>query len=197
MDRFKLLKANTKQKLLDLVEEFGEEDVSNSISGHFWIVRDGKIVDWDFPEYKELRVFHNCEEKPKYRLESVAIRRKAKKQWIKEKRDDLEEIRELMPEMWEEIVKAHPLPFQCSLNVCVEQALRGGQIAYGDMGWTCRDTGDIWYEFEHSRPQCGKGEFLQIARNIKAGRKTPKKYGFPPEVEEKMKDPRFIEILGY
>ena len=46
------------------------------------IVKDNKIIDWDFPEYEELRVFHNCEKKPKYKLESVANRRAAKRKFI-------------------------------------------------------------------------------------------------------------------
>ena len=37
-----------------------------TIDGHFWIVRDGKIIDWEFREYDIIRMVRNCNKEKDY-----------------------------------------------------------------------------------------------------------------------------------
>ena len=96
------------------------------IKGHFWIVRDGKIIDPHFKEYDDIKKFWNCEGRPQYRLESKEVRRKVKNQFIKEKKKILK------------------------LIVDNPDKTDWGQIAYGDMGWRIKNSNEIHYEFEHN-----------------------------------------------
>lgn len=121
------------------------------IKGHFWIVRDGKIIDPHFKEYDDIKKFWNCEGRPQYRLESKEVRRKVKNQFIKEKKKILKLIVDNPDKTdWETLCDTGVVFGRCAWNVIYEQYLRGGQIAYGDMGWRIKNSNEIHYEFEHN-----------------------------------------------
>ena len=152
------------------------------ITGHFWIVRGGKIIDWDFPEFQEVRDFHNCKSKAKYRLENKDIRRKMKNEHIIQNRANILKIKEENGEDWAVLLNDFPQPYKCGFNVIMEQILNGGQIAYGDMGWEAKETGKIWYEFEHSRPILDNIDIIKCIKGVCEGREPPEYYNIPKEI---------------
>lgn len=153
-----------------------------TITGHFWIVRDGKIIDWDFPEFQEVRDFHKCKNKAKYRLENKDIRRKMKKEHIIPNRANIMKIKEENGEDWQKLLNDFPQPYRCGFNVIMEQILNGGQIAYGDMGWELEDNGEVWYEFEHIRPVLDNMDIIKCIKGVCEGREVPKYYSMPEEL---------------
>ena len=83
-------------------------------------MRGGKIIDWDFPEFQEVRDFHNCKGKAKYRLENKDIRRKMKNDHIIQNRANILKIKEENGEDWAELLNDFPHPYKCGFNVIME-----------------------------------------------------------------------------
>ena len=127
------------------------------IKGHFWIERDGNIIDYDFPEYENGKLSNMCYGDKQYKRATKARRSAMKRLAINEKFQELKAMKE-SPEnsldriMYEELVKSHPIMDHCATNVCIEKLERGGTIIYGDMGWKTKlERSDIYWEYEDKR----------------------------------------------
>ena len=118
------------------------------IKGHFWVVRDGKIIDPYFPLYDEIKKEHKLTGNRIYKLASKQRRREMKKEfitpkmeWITEWKNDDHPNR---PLNWEKCLNDFPEARSCAFNAVMEKILRGGQICYGDMGW--KRINDVYNE---------------------------------------------------
>ena len=127
------------------------------IKGHFWIERDGEIIDCDFPEYENSKLSNMCYGKKQYRRATKARRSAMKRKFINDKFQMLKAMKE-SPEhshdrtIYDDVVSNGPVADACAANVCIEKLERGGTIIYGDMGWKTKlEQSDIYWEYEDLR----------------------------------------------
>jgi hypothetical protein len=109
------------------------------IDGHFWVERDGKVIDPYFPEYNKIKKFYNCSGDAIY-LPADAITQ----QVILRKFEKLLTVKQAGICM-----KTMGIPRRvnaCYQNASLEIAENGGNIVFGSMGWR-KGSGQIHYEF--------------------------------------------------
>ena len=115
------------------------------IRGHFWVERDGEIIDWDFPEHTRLRKKLKCV--PEWnaylrappKTEDAMIRLFEK---LTLKAFQADNWNNMMPEF---IMVAKmtgngdgPIFDKCWTNVIQEAYYNGGVIRFGSMGYKCK-----------------------------------------------------------
>ena len=123
-----------------------------SIDGHFWVVRDDKVIDWDFPEYSLVRRMWGCGKEKSYlpapemtQKLMIGIYKKAfssafsnKNSWEK----NLEEFYLLSKKM----KMTEPQFGRCFQNCLLEIHQRGGELVFGSLGFL-KDDGTYHYEY--------------------------------------------------
>ena len=113
------------------------------MDGHFWVVRDGEIIDPNFEEYDMIKVINNLEGGRIYLPAGELIQKIMKKKYI----DDVENVLKddmLMMMMALQIGVTFGC---CPTNVVIEQITNGGEIVFGSMGWKRKNGKGIHYEF--------------------------------------------------
>lgn len=127
------------------------------IKGHFWVERDGEIVDADFPELTRLRKKLKCKPEINVYLRAPkktedAMIRLFEKLTLRAFHSD--DWNDMMPEF---IMVAKmtgnsdgPVYNKCWTNCIQEVYYNGGQIRFGSMGFRRKDGECIWhYAGEH------------------------------------------------
>ena len=120
------------------------------IDGHFWVERDGKIIDWDFEEYCNVRKMWGCGKEKKY-LPAPEITQKIMIGIFKKKMMEIFEINN-----WEDcvaefyklsvIIGLKPTFDRCFQNCLMEIHERGGELVFGSLGFKKPD-GSFHYEY--------------------------------------------------
>lgn len=123
-----------------------------TFDGHFWVVRDGKIIDPHFPEYDFVKTVQGCVGEKVY-LPAPAL---VQKIFIK-KFNDISTKMEFSDEVYEMVFRK-VREGCCYQNARLEIAKRGGELVFGSMGWE-RRRGGIHYEFG--------GEGWSVAQHLK------------------------------
>jgi hypothetical protein len=102
--------------------------------GHYWVERNGKIIDIDFPEYQLIKAMKGCKGKCQYKEAPIDVQ----KVFIKSiKTEELENgMKRNIP----------PSFNRCQYNAYMEQKLHGGRIVFGSMGWKMKN-GKVWWEY--------------------------------------------------
>jgi len=124
------------------------------MKGHFWVVRDGEIVDADFPQHARLRRKYKCVpelnvyqpaplkvEKAMVRLfERITLRAFQVDNW-----DDMMEEFMLVAKMTGNA--DNPTFNKCWTNCIIDIYYHGsGNIRFGSMGFKKKSDGDtVWY----------------------------------------------------
>ena len=126
------------------------------IKGHFWVERDGEIIDYDFPENENCKLANMCYGEKQYRRATKARRSAIKRKFINAKFQELKAMKESTHRhdrmLYKDYVRACPMNDRCATNVCIEKLERGGTIIYGDMGWKTKlEESDIYWEYEDKR----------------------------------------------
>lgn len=113
-----------------------------TMCGHFWIVRDGEVVDPVFPEHKHIQRVNKTTTEVCRIPASEAVQRVMIASHLKKVREHIgENAGEFF---WKAMGRPH---FgQCFLNCLMEQSRNGGEIVFGSMGWVRRD-GSKFYEY--------------------------------------------------
>jgi hypothetical protein len=122
------------------------------IDGHFWIVRDGKIIDWDFPEYAQVRRMWGCGKEKTY-LPAPEMTQKLMIGMFKKAFSS----HFSKTQTWEEILAefhglcclagaVEPQYCRCFQNCLLEIHLRGGELVFGSLGFK-RPDGSFHYEY--------------------------------------------------
>lgn len=122
------------------------------IDGHFWVERDGEIIDTDFPIYEECRRFWKCVSSTPHHLEADATTQKLMIEMFKRSQMKTMEV-----DTWEKCVEevvlftsmmgiTTPQPNQCWMNAIIEVAKNGGKIKFGSLGWETK-SGKIHWEY--------------------------------------------------
>jgi hypothetical protein len=130
-----------------------------TVDGHFWVVRDGKIIDWDFTHYDMVKKIWGLTDE-QIHLEADENTQKIMLAIFQKK---------LLPEHIPEYLSAldkHFLPFQptegmCYQNCILEVFRNGGEIKFGSMGWKKKSDGTVWYEFG-GKDWTGVKQFMKI-----------------------------------
>jgi hypothetical protein len=123
-----------------------------TIDGHFWVVRDGKIIDWDFEEYSKVRKMWKCGKEKTY-LPAPEMTQKIMIGMYKKAFSS----HFSQTQSWEQILKEFyslsamvgmikPEYSRCYQNALIEIHKNGGELVFGSMGFK-RIDGSIHYEF--------------------------------------------------
>ena len=123
-----------------------------TIDAHFWIVRDGEIIDNDFPEYDLIRKIHGCEPETKVYKEAPDKTQEIMIEIFKEDTLHLFKCKK-----WETAIKqimfitklagiSKPQFNHCFQNSIIEQYCNGGELRFGSMGFK-KTNGDTWWEY--------------------------------------------------
>ena len=135
------------------------------IDGHFWIVRNGKIIDWDFDEYSQIRKIWGCNKTKTYlpapeitQKLMIGMFKKAFSSYFSENQT-WEQILEEFYIISDMIGMIEPQYRRCFQNCLLEIYKRGGELIFGSLGFKKSD-GSFHYEY-------GGINYLTIADFIK------------------------------
>lgn len=108
------------------------------LDGHFWVERDGIIIDPYFKEYDYIRHIQGCKGKQVYLQAPIHVQVVI---------FYLYRIRDEQFNLDDDFVrKRSPRFANCWINARAEQAKNGGKIVFGSMGWE-KPNGEIHYEY--------------------------------------------------
>jgi hypothetical protein len=117
-----------------------------AFDGHFWVLRNGEIIDFDFSkEYAICRRLWKCGKEKVYLPAPATTQRimtAIQKKGISGS-----------PDMtWDDIVECISRDYKptfgyCFLNCIVEIHKRGGELVFGSFGWKKTDGSGIHYEY--------------------------------------------------
>jgi len=146
----------------------GNNNGMPTIDGHFWVERDGKIIDPDFPKEDEyIRWANKTTSKKAYHeapemvqkvmlglMEKTIIYELRKVEMMKGRNGlcvSLSTLQALNEPMTEEEKKEAMEEYTprfncCNVNAYTEAKLRGGRIVFGSQGWKKKD-GSVWWEY--------------------------------------------------
>ena len=118
------------------------------IDGHFWVERDGKVIDTDFKEYEWIREYNRCKNKIRYieasdLIQTVMLGMFNKVLMNKLSVKDMDEAKSKLSTVMDKYV---PLYEQCYQNSVIESIKNGGTVKFGSMGWVRKD-GSVHYEY--------------------------------------------------
>ena len=112
------------------------------IDGHFWIERNGKIIDNDFKEYDYIKHQQNCGGEMKYKeadSQTQLIIIKIFKRSLSSMGLDYDSFKKIMAGQSQKI-------YQCYQN-CLLILQDGDVLKFGSMGWKKNNSSKIWWEF--------------------------------------------------
>jgi hypothetical protein len=114
-----------------------------TIDGHFWIVRNGEILDIEFQEYSYIKKVRNCDDGMVYK-EADAVTQMC------------------MINIWEKCLTSQGLDkysfkykvpsgyfpqMCCCFQNCMMMWEKGDVLKFGSMGWKKKNRTDTWWEF--------------------------------------------------
>ena len=128
-----------------------------NIDAHFWVVRDDKIIDWDFDEYRYTFSQFNCKNEKQYipapeitqvlmikMFNNVLINRFSKKNQPKK------ELDQVVKEFYELSIKwgKNTPQFNCCFQNCIMEIYKnGGKLVFGSLGFKINNSNDYHYEY--------------------------------------------------
>jgi hypothetical protein len=116
-----------------------------TIDGHFWVERDGKILDDDFKEHEYIKHVNKCSGGKMYK-EADALTQKVIismfNRALTSHIGDYQQFRDFSIKMG--ITK--PI-FQCCFQNSVMRLKDGDVLKFGSMGWKRNNSAEIYYEF--------------------------------------------------
>lgn len=123
-----------------------------TIDGHFWVVRDGKIIDPHFPEYDLICKIRSCDPKAdKSYIPAPEMTQKIMIDMFKKcfkkhlKGDTIEELSKELLIISGDYKK--PVVSCCFQNSLMEIAKNGGQLIFGSLGFKYAKKDGYFYEF--------------------------------------------------
>ena len=122
------------------------------IKGHFWVERDGEIIDYNFPEYRRLRKKFNADPETHCYLRAMPKVEDAMIRLFKKLT-----LRAFQAEDWDEMMPEFILVAKmtgngdgavydkCWTNAIQEAYYNGGEIRFGSMGFKKKDGTYHWH----------------------------------------------------
>jgi hypothetical protein len=110
-----------------------------TIDGHFWLVRDGKIIDPYFNDYDYIKRVQGCNNKQVYLPASPLVQAVMKKKFY-----EVEQTLGVSKDFWKKF-SPKPTANRCWQNAHILME-DGDELVFGSMGWH-KKSGGIHYEF--------------------------------------------------
>ena len=110
------------------------------MDGHYWIERDGVIVDPYFNYYDAVKSIRGLTDEIVY-LEAPPVIQTVFIKKLMDTRDIVDYFSQ------KQLAQYRPKNACCATNTVVEQKLRGGRIVFGSMGWKRKNGDGVHYEF--------------------------------------------------
>jgi hypothetical protein len=123
-----------------------------TIDGHFWVVRNGEIVDNNFREYDLIRKVRGCEPETCVYLPAPDMTQKIMITMFNNTVKKIMEQDDWDKCMKEVVFMTHlagikgPRCYNCFQNSIIEIYHNGGELVFGSMGFKKTD-GSYWWEF--------------------------------------------------
>lgn len=121
------------------------------IDAHFWVERDGKIIDWDFEKYDYIKRVNNCKGNKIYCEAPIQTQRLMIELCYRMSNEALQSNNEncaiKMKKLYEMMGFADREPDMCFGNCIIEILENGGELKFGSMGWKKKNSNDIWWEY--------------------------------------------------
>jgi len=126
-----------------------------TIDGHFWVVRDGKIIDPVFDEYKLVCRIRNADWKDRHNLPAPEMTQTLMINMFKKVLNNQlgkdKSFEELIDEFYALTVlymkKPTPQADMCFQNCLIEIKERGGDLVFGSLGFKLKGNEGYWYEY--------------------------------------------------
>ena len=115
-----------------------------TIDGHFWLERNGKVVDIEFKDYDYIKKYHNCDDGMVYKqadTNTQLIMTRIFEKCMKSMGEDKASYRILCKNM------GIGAMFRCCFQNCMLAFQEGDLIRFGSMGWNKRNGSGVWWEF--------------------------------------------------
>lgn len=116
-----------------------------TIDGHFWIERDGEIIDDDFIEYDYIKHVQKCSGKKIYKEADALTQTIITKMFNR-----VLESHGFNYEKFRAFSKKHGLD-KSEVNCCFQNSIyklrEGDVLKFGSMGWKRQNAPDIYWEF--------------------------------------------------
>lgn len=112
---------------------------------HFWVERDGKIIDPMFKEYEEIKKIRNLSDEIVYK---PITDKKLIYKYVKEFHngwDHLGRSHEIFE--WASKGGLFPMFGECYWNSLNEIKKNGGKLKVGSMGWRIKNSKEVFYEY--------------------------------------------------
>ena len=118
---------------------------------HFWVERNGEIIDFYFPEYDFIKRVNGCVGEPIYlpapqETQTLVIEIMKKKLQKIVKTDNYEQALQRFYKLYSKSNMLKPICYCCIQNAFIEIQQNGGNLVFGSYGWK-RKNGTIHYEF--------------------------------------------------
>jgi len=154
-------------------------DLPEVMMGHFWVVRDGRVIDPKFPDHRDIQRQNRLQDVSCH-LPAPAMTQKVMiASHIKKAKNVFGEN---YATEFQRIFEDRPHFGMCFFNAVMEQHRNGGEIVFGSMGWL-RDDDTEFYEY-------GGKEFKVVADFT--GKSEVYQRGI---AEEMRRDPKFSANL--
>ena len=115
--------------------------------GHFWVVRDGKVIDPYFKEYDAVKRLFGCNGEQVFLPASDAIQKVMLKKIITPIVKQIRSLKENGGDAAVAEVLTEPEYRRCAGNALIEAYKNGGRVVFGSMGWKRNNNKGIHYEF--------------------------------------------------
>lgn len=118
---------------------------------HFWVEREGKIIDFHFPQYDIIKRINGCVGEPIYlpapqETQTIAIGIMKKKLHQMVDTTNFKIALQRLYQLYKMFDNLTPQYLYCLQNAFIEIHKNGGNLVFGSLGWR-RKNGTIHYEF--------------------------------------------------
>ena len=103
-----------------------------SVDGHFWVVKDGKIIDPHFQFYNRVANIRGVSHNKNYLPADTLIQQVLIKKWT-------DWLKDVPLDGWEAQASC------CGINAIAEQRKNGGELVFGSLGFG--EDKNVWWEF--------------------------------------------------
>ena len=121
------------------IQRANEQQTKMSFDGHYWVVRDGKIIDPMFKFYETVKRQWGCDEEIVNLPASPVAQAVFKKKQLG--KVQMAKSCGFYHSLWDASQGF------CDINAYHEQKMRGGEIVFGSMGWRRTKDNSIHYEY--------------------------------------------------
>jgi len=119
-----------------------------TIDGHFWVERNGEIIDWDFQHYNHVKKVRNCSGDKVYLEAPIETQRLMIELCYRMSNRVLQSNNNKTCAIkMKKLHNGNRKSGMCFGNCIIEILENGGELKFGSMGWKKNNSDDIWWEY--------------------------------------------------